>query len=121
VLAFPYKQAPEDLQRFLDAFLNDDTTDRLPRITAPTLVLAGGSDSTARPGLGRVVAETIPGARFEVLEGEAHQPFQEIPDRWNALVDAFWQHVEARAPSPPRPRPASDRERMAAPADRTTS
>jgi 3-oxoadipate enol-lactonase len=96
VLAFPYKQAPEDLQRYLDAFLNDDTTDRLPRIAAPTLVLAGGSDSTARPELGRVVADAIPGARFEVLEGEAHQPFQEIPDRWNALVDAFWQDVEAR-------------------------
>jgi 3-oxoadipate enol-lactonase len=121
VLAFPYKQAPEDLQRYLDAFLNDDTTDRLPRIAAPTLVLAGGSDSTARPELGRVVADAIPGARFEVLEGEAHQPFQEIPDRWNALVDAFWQHVEARAPRAPRPRPASDGERMAAPADRSTS
>jgi hypothetical protein len=33
--------------------------------------------------------------RFEVME-EAHQPFQEVPDEWNARVDAFWREVEAR-------------------------
>jgi hypothetical protein len=22
--------------------------------------------------------------RFEVIPGEAHQPFQEVPDQWNA-------------------------------------
>ncbi len=102
VLAFPYKQSAGDLQRYLDAFLDHDTTDRLPQISAPTLVLAGGSDPTARPELGRAVADAIPGARFEVMEGESHQPFQEIPDRWNARVDAFWREVEADLDSPPR-------------------
>ena len=38
---------------------------------------------------------SIPGARFEVMEEEAHQPFQEVPDEWNARVDAFWREVEA--------------------------
>jgi pimeloyl-ACP methyl ester carboxylesterase len=102
VLAFPYKQSAGDLQRYLDAFLDHDTTDRLPQISAPTLVLAGGSDPTARPELGRAVADAIPGARFEVMEGESHQPFQEVPDRWNARVDAFWREVEADLDSPPR-------------------
>jgi pimeloyl-ACP methyl ester carboxylesterase len=97
VLAFPHKQSAEDLQRFLDAFLDHDTSDRLPQVAAPTLVLAGGRDSTARPELCRAVAELIPGARFEVMEEEAHQPFQEVPDEWNARVDAFWREVEARA------------------------
>jgi pimeloyl-ACP methyl ester carboxylesterase len=96
VLAFPHKQAPEDLRRFLDAFFAHDTTDRLPRITAPTLVLAGGRDRTSRPPLGRAVADRVPGARFEVMEEEAHQPFQEIPEEWNARVDAFWREVEAQ-------------------------
>ncbi len=95
VLAFPHKQSTEDLQRFLDAFLDHDTSDRLPEIAAPTLVLAGGRDPTARPPLCRAVAELIPGARFEVMEEEAHQPFQEVPDEWNARVDAFWREVEA--------------------------
>ncbi|MEX5258123.1 alpha/beta fold hydrolase [Kocuria arenosa] len=95
VLAFPHKQPPENIQRHLDAFLSHDTTGRLPRITVPTYVLAGGLDPTARPELGRAVAGLIPGARFQVLEGESHQPFQEIPERWNALVAAFWDEVES--------------------------
>ena len=103
VLAFPHKQALADMQAFIDALLIHDTTARLPGIGVPALVLAGGSDPGARPELGRVVAEAIPGAVFEIWEGEAHQPFQEVPERWNARVDAFWQDVEARAPVP-RPR-----------------
>jgi 3-oxoadipate enol-lactonase len=96
VLPFPHKQATEDLQHYLDAFLDDATADRPSRISTPTLVLAGGVDSTARPELGRAVADAIPGALFEVWETEAHQPFQEVPDRWNARVDAFWQDVDTR-------------------------
>ena len=112
VLAFPHQQAPEDLQRFLDPLPGHDTTERLPQITAPTLVLAGGIDPGARPELGRVVAEAIPGAEFEVWATESHQPFQEVPDRWNARVDAFWQDVDARVAAPPRPRAASDGDRL---------
>ncbi len=61
-------QKAEDLQRYLDPLVDHDTTDRLPEIMPPTLVLAGGRDSGARPALGRSVAELIPGARFEVME-----------------------------------------------------
>jgi hypothetical protein len=28
------------------------------------------------------------------MDGEAHQPFQEIPDLWNERVSAFWKSVE---------------------------
>jgi pimeloyl-ACP methyl ester carboxylesterase len=102
VLAFPHKQTTEDMQRFMDAFLDHDTTERLAEIAAPTLVLAGGRDVTSRRELCRAVAEWIPGARFEVMEEEAHQPFQEVPDEWNARVDAFWRDVEARRLKRPR-------------------
>ena len=78
----------------LDAYSEPDRTERVERITAPTLVLAGGRDLNARPELGRLVADLIPGARYEVMAGEAHQPFQEIPDEWNARADAFWREVE---------------------------
>jgi pimeloyl-ACP methyl ester carboxylesterase len=97
VLAFPHKQATEDVQAHLDAFIAHDATDRLPEIAAPTLVLAGGRDSTSRPELCRAVAELIPDARFEVLDKECHQPFQEVPDDWNERVDAFWRTVETNA------------------------
>jgi pimeloyl-ACP methyl ester carboxylesterase len=96
VLAFPHKQSNEDLQRYIDAFVDHDASDRLPEIAAPTLVLAGGRDLQMPPSLCHAVAELIPGAQFEVMEEEAHQPFQEVPDEWNARVDAFWREVEAR-------------------------
>ena len=95
VLAFPHKQSVRGAQHFLDALIDHDTTDRLPQIAVPTLVLAGGLDSTARPPLGRAVAERIPGARVEVMQEEAHQPFQEVPDAWNARVDRFWSQITA--------------------------
>jgi pimeloyl-ACP methyl ester carboxylesterase len=96
-LAFEHPQPVEAFQRQLAAFGGHDTLDRLGGITAPTLVLAGELDLATPPRLGRAVAEGIPGAVFEVLPGEAHQPFQEVPEVFNARVGAFWREVEARA------------------------
>jgi pimeloyl-ACP methyl ester carboxylesterase len=95
-LAGPAPPSPDAVQRTLEAFYSYETCDRLPQIAAPTLVLSGGLDLTTGPRFGRVVADRIPGAVFEVLPDEAHQPFQEIPDRWNARVDAFWRAVDRR-------------------------
>ena len=115
-LAFPHKQSARDLQRYLDPLPDHDTTARLPQISVPTLVMAGGIDPGARPALGRVVADAIPDARFEVWETESHQPFQEVPERWNARVDAFWQDVGARFAAPPQPRTTAEKQRSATPA-----
>jgi pimeloyl-ACP methyl ester carboxylesterase len=93
-LAFPYPQAPEAFLAQLAAWARHDTHDRLPSITVPTLVVAGAEDICTPPRAGRAVAEQIPGARFQILEGEAHQPFQESPEAFNALVDAFWREVD---------------------------
>jgi pimeloyl-ACP methyl ester carboxylesterase len=94
MLAFPYPQPAEAFQRQLEPFMRHDTLDRLPGITAPSLVLAGEQDIATPARLGRVVADAIPGARFESMAGEAHQPFQESPDMFNARVDAFWREVD---------------------------
>ncbi len=53
--------------------------------------------SSSRPERCRAVAELIPGAQFEVMEEECHQPFQEVPDDWNTRVEAFWRDVERAA------------------------
>jgi pimeloyl-ACP methyl ester carboxylesterase len=42
------------------------------------------------------VAAGIPNARLDLMAGEAHQPFQEVPEEFNARVEAFWREVEAR-------------------------
>ena len=94
-LAFPHQQTVEAFQAQVDALLGHDTADRLAQIAAPTLVLAGELDTILPPRFGRVVAAEIPNARFELMPGEAHQPFQEAPDQFNARVDAFWRAVDA--------------------------
>lgn len=94
-LAFPHQQSAEDFQRQLGAFQAHDAFDRLPQIAVPTLVLSGEIDLATPPRFGRVVADRIPDAEFEVLPGEAHQPFQEVPDLFNTRADTFWSSVNA--------------------------
>jgi pimeloyl-ACP methyl ester carboxylesterase len=96
-LGFPHQQSVEAFRAQVDVCLTHDTADRLSQITAPTLVLAGELDMILPPRFGRFVADEIPNARFDVMPGEAHQPFQEVPDEFNARVDAFWVDVQARA------------------------
>ncbi len=84
----------ETIQRTIDVYLAHEDVDRLADIDVPTLVLTGELDLICPPRHGRVVAEGIPGARFEVLAGEAHQPFQESPEMFNRRVDAFWRQIE---------------------------
>jgi pimeloyl-ACP methyl ester carboxylesterase len=95
-LAFPHKQSVEAFQAQVDVCLAHDTQDRLPEIAASTLILSGELDIILPPRVGRSVAAGIPNARFDVMLGEAHQPFQEVPDKFNARVEAFWRQVEAR-------------------------
>ncbi|MGD9996345.1 MAG: alpha/beta fold hydrolase [Ilumatobacteraceae bacterium] len=94
-LAFPHPQSSESFVAQLAAFRRHDTLDRLHTIEVPTLVIAGGQDLICPPRLGRVVAEAITGARFVVLEEEAHQPFQESPEAFDALVREFWRSIES--------------------------
>ncbi|MEV0686917.1 alpha/beta hydrolase [Nocardia sp. NPDC050378] len=59
-----------------------DLWERLPDISCPTYVIAGG-DSFGESM--RSTADRIPGALFHSIEGIAHYPNQEMPD----FVDAF--------------------------------
>jgi pimeloyl-ACP methyl ester carboxylesterase len=94
-IAFPHQQSVEAFQAQVDVCRSHDSVDRLAEIAVPTLVLSGEFDVILPPRFGRAVAAAIPGARFEVMAGEAHQPFQEVPDVFNARVDAFWREVGA--------------------------
>ena len=103
-LAFPHAASAEAIQRTVDAFLAHETADRLPEISVPAFVLAGAEDVATPPHYGQVVADLIPGARFEVWDGEAHQPMQEAPDRFNRRVADFWREVDsASRPSASNP------------------
>ncbi len=52
-----------------------DVTDRLWRIDAPTLILAGSRDVVVPPGRQKALANAISGARFESIEDAGHVGF----------------------------------------------
>jgi 3-oxoadipate enol-lactonase len=58
-------------------------------IKAPVLVVAGREDATFPVAETQVMADSIPGATFAVLEGTAHLAALENPVEVNALIDAF--------------------------------
>ena len=62
--------------------------DRLPHIDAPTLVIAGALDSTGRERA-HTVADAIPGARLEIIEGAGHNPHLESAATFSRLVTDF--------------------------------
>lgn len=67
-----FPQTPEQVRTTVEqwqADLEHDTLERLGTITAPTLVMSGEQDLLTPPWQCQVVAERIPGARYEHLTG----------------------------------------------------
>ncbi|MFF7652990.1 alpha/beta fold hydrolase [Streptomyces sp. NPDC007983] len=62
---------------------------RLARVTVPTLAVWGENDAVVTPDFGRAYAGAIPDARFEVIPGAGHLPWQEAPDTVLSVIDAF--------------------------------
>jgi 3-oxoadipate enol-lactonase len=58
----------------------------LGAITAPTLVISGAEDPSIPAAHGRAIADAIPGARFELLDGAAHLASVERPAAVTALI-----------------------------------
>ncbi|MET0235487.1 MAG: alpha/beta hydrolase [Kibdelosporangium sp.] len=53
----------------------------LTSVSVPAVVLHGDVDKVIKPELGRVVADTLPNARFEEIQGAGHMLPLEAPDR----------------------------------------
>jgi len=66
-----------------------DADGRLARIAAPTLVLAGTADAVVDPRNAELIAEAIPNARLQLIDGAGHLPFWERPEEFAALVERF--------------------------------
>lgn len=66
-----------------------DTTDRLSQLRCPTLVVVGAADAGTPPGMGRRIADQIPGARFESLAAASHLCNVEQAALFNRQLVAF--------------------------------
>jgi 3-oxoadipate enol-lactonase len=58
-------------------------------LKVPTLVLVGNDDIIVTPGLARIVAQLIPGARLEIVGDAGHSVYFERPAEFNKLVADF--------------------------------
>lgn len=87
----PNPVEPDAYDRQANAYLHFDAVDRLGGISAPTLVIVGEQDLLTPPWVGREVASGIPGARFEIVDGDgsSHVLPLERPDEFNQLVMDF--------------------------------
>ena len=85
----PFPIQPHAYVRQLDATMAHDTLDRLPRISAPTLVLVGGEDILTPPYESVEIARAIPGAHLRILPRGGHGFSGEYPADFNAAVLAF--------------------------------
>ena len=74
-----------------DADLAFDSLDRIPTITAPTLVIVGEQDLLTPPRQAKKVADAIPGARFELVTGpgSSHALHVERPDELLTIATEF--------------------------------
>lgn len=81
----------ENAVRIREAIDKIDVTTLASKVTAPTLVLHIRHDSVAPLEQGRLIASSIPGARFVSLEGHSHFLLPGLPawDRCMEEIDAF--------------------------------
>jgi 3-oxoadipate enol-lactonase len=66
-----------------------DVRDRLPGISAPTLVIAGADDPATSPDVVRGIADGIPDARFVVVPQASHLVSAEQVEAVNAEIQKF--------------------------------
>jgi pimeloyl-ACP methyl ester carboxylesterase len=83
-----------DAPRVLVGF---DLTPDLPKIDLPTLVVGGTADLLTPPAYARELAELIPNARLELLEGGGHMLMLERTDAIDQLIVDFARELGVKA------------------------
>ena len=69
--------------------LRKDWRDKLPAITAPTLVVWGERDRICNPRIGEEIAAVVPGARLVIIRGAGHNPMWEKQAAFDREVVGF--------------------------------
>jgi len=79
--------------RQAQAIAGHDTYDRLPQITAPTLVIAGSADRLVPVENSRILASSIPNAELVILDDMGHgYPVEAAQEANQAILDFLRRH-----------------------------
>ena len=86
--------------RFLEALAAGMAADQqacLGSVRAPALVLVGAEDARTPLAGAREVADLLPAARLQILEGAGHLAAVDTPATFAAALEAFWSACEVGA------------------------
>jgi pimeloyl-ACP methyl ester carboxylesterase len=86
---YSYKSSPAIVARGALGMLHWDSTEVLPRITLPVLIVSGEQDKTTIPAASDYMAKTIPRARKLSISPAAHLGPIEQNKRYNAAIREF--------------------------------
>jgi pimeloyl-ACP methyl ester carboxylesterase len=89
----PHAQSVDAFCRSTEALIAHDSADRVGAIAAPTLITVGELDLVLPSRFSQELADRIPGSRMAVIPDVGHQPFQEVPADYNALLADFWANA----------------------------
>jgi pimeloyl-ACP methyl ester carboxylesterase len=87
--ALQYGFSMEAILGQVGAVMNHKATDRLGKITAPTLVITGDADRLIPPANSDILAKGIPGAKLVKIPGGSHGFNFETPEVFNRAVLEF--------------------------------
>jgi 3-oxoadipate enol-lactonase len=92
---------PTEESGYLNQLLGSSTWERLAdlsQIDVPTLVLHGGADRLVPPRYARILADAIPSARLEFLDGAGHEIFTDCENDAARAVIEFLAEVSRSEP-----------------------
>ena len=87
---------PSGYRQAAIALHDSDERAVLPTVRVPALVIAGEFDNVVPLHLSMLLAEGIPGARLEIIQGTGHLSNQEKPEVWNDLLRTFLHEADPR-------------------------
>lgn len=98
-LAFDALRAgPRTLLRISRDLITHDASDKLARVTAPTLLIWGRRDTLVSPLIGPRMRRALPNADLHVIEGAGHVVMYDRADEFNRAVIAFFAGEPRRRP-----------------------
>jgi pimeloyl-ACP methyl ester carboxylesterase len=88
-MSMQYPTPKHGMVRQMQAIQGHDTYNRLPQITAPTLVVTGKEDGLVPPENSMTLAQRIPNADLVMLSNASHMFHMELPDATAEIVKGF--------------------------------
>lgn len=84
-----YAGASPMMRRILSKVVNEDLTDRLPMISAPTLLIWGENDTATPLSDAKIMARLIPDSGLVSFPGCGHYSFLDNPAQFRAVLSSF--------------------------------